>query len=108
MVRVSSLAFFPALDGGLIALARELPRLLNTLLDGPQNAATMSGMILHAKLALDDPIRLGQSSTHPFETQSSRLPGWQVPTFLPILWFVFFLHPSILSGLATPAMVYRW
>src|SRR6266581_7323212 len=36
-----------------------------------------------------------------------QLPGSQAPTFFPILWFVFFLHSSILSGLATHATVYR-
>src|SRR5205809_5745060 len=36
-----------------------------------------------------------------------QLPGSQAPTFFPILWFVFFRHSSILSGLATHATVYR-
>src|SRR5437588_804752 len=35
-----------------------------------------------------------------------QLPGSQASTFFPIVWFVFFLHPSILSGLAIHATVY--
>jgi len=36
-----------------------------------------------------------------------QLPGSQASTFFPIVWFVFFLHSSILAGLATYATVYN-